>query len=111
MTPPAKKRRLLTEHQKEKMRERRDIPTLYNALDPSQDSTQPPLTEDQLLPDRCVCALADTPFHFVQSGMAKLRLVIQSFCADVDWESFAVKIISQLRQTTKNLHPNKNILR
>ena len=53
--PPMKKRRLLTEHQKEKMREKRDIPTLYNALDPSQDSMQPPLTEDQSLTDRFVC--------------------------------------------------------
>ena len=38
--PPAvKKRRLLTEHQEEVMRERRtDLPTLYNALDPTLDS-------------------------------------------------------------------------
>ena len=34
-----KKRRLLTEHQKEVMRERKvDLPTLYNALDPTLDS-------------------------------------------------------------------------
>ena len=38
--PPAvKKRRLLTEHQEEVMRERRtDLPTLYNVLDPTLDS-------------------------------------------------------------------------
>jgi hypothetical protein len=34
-----KKRRLLTEHQEEVMRERRtDLPMLYNALDPTLDS-------------------------------------------------------------------------
>ena len=42
MIPPAvKKSKLLTEHQKEKMRERSDsIPSLYNTVDPSL-STQP----------------------------------------------------------------------
>lgn len=48
--PLTKKRRLLTEHQEEVMMERRsDLPTLYNALDPSLDSA--PLTtvaQDQI---------------------------------------------------------------
>ena len=51
---PAKKQRLLTEHQKEKRRERSDsIPTMYNALDPSQDASQlVQYTADPPLPDR-----------------------------------------------------------
>ncbi|XP_057292481.1 telomere-associated protein RIF1-like [Hydractinia symbiolongicarpus] len=36
---PLKKKRLLTEHQKEIMRERRDMPMMYNNLDQSQDTT------------------------------------------------------------------------
>ncbi len=47
MTPPAKKTRVLTEHQREKMRERSDIPMLYNALDPSQDNSVPMFSDDQ----------------------------------------------------------------
>ena len=54
---PAKKQRLLTDHQKEKMRERSDsIPVMYNALDPSQDTM--PFTAEKSLPDRyyiCTC--------------------------------------------------------
>ncbi|CAI7994295.1 Telomere-associated protein RIF1 [Geodia barretti] len=39
--PPAKRQQLLTEHQRERMRERREsIPVMYNALDPSQEPTQ-----------------------------------------------------------------------
>ena len=51
---PAKKQRLLTEHQMEKRRERSDgIPTMYNALDPSQDASQlAQYTADPPLPDR-----------------------------------------------------------
>lgn len=42
--PPGKKKKLLTEHQKEKMKERRDsIPTLYNGVEPSLDT---PICED-----------------------------------------------------------------
>ena len=50
--PPAKRQQLLTDHQKEKLRERSDsIPTMYNALDPSQDATQ--CTAQSTIPDRC----------------------------------------------------------
>ena len=50
--PPAKKQQLLTDHQKEKLRERSDsIPTLYNALDPSQDPSQFTATHPYV-PDR-----------------------------------------------------------
>jgi len=38
-SPATKKKRLLTEHQKEIMRERRELPAMYNALDNSQDTT------------------------------------------------------------------------
>ncbi|KAL9968125.1 hypothetical protein ACROYT_G026458 [Oculina patagonica] len=40
IAPSPKKKRVLTEHQKEIMRSRSDVPTLYNALDQSQDCTQ-----------------------------------------------------------------------
>lgn len=38
-SPATKKKRLLTEHQKEMMRTRRELPAMYNALDNSQDTT------------------------------------------------------------------------
>lgn len=51
--PPAKKQRLLTEHQKEKLREKSNIPALYNTLDPSQDVSQQPFSEEsQSVPER-----------------------------------------------------------
>ena len=50
MAPPAKKRRLLTEHQKDKLKEKSDLPAMYNALDPSTQS-QSAFTEDQSLPE------------------------------------------------------------
>ncbi|KAJ7390049.1 DNA-binding protein rif1 [Desmophyllum pertusum] len=40
IAPSPKKKRVLTEHQKEIMRSRSDVPALYNALDQSQDCTQ-----------------------------------------------------------------------
>ena len=50
--PPAKRQQLLTEHQREKFRERSDsIPALYNALDPSQDPSQFTTTQSSV-PDR-----------------------------------------------------------
>ena len=46
--PPAKRQQLLTEHQKEKQRERSDsIPTMYNALDPSQECASQPSVPDR----------------------------------------------------------------
>ena len=51
--PPPTKRRLLTEHQKERLREKSDIPALYNALDPSQDASNLPLSVSQSIPERC----------------------------------------------------------
>ena len=46
MAPSSKKRRLLTEHQEEVMKRRRsDLPTLYNALDPTLDSA--PIVMDE----------------------------------------------------------------
>uniref|UniRef100_A0A7M5VBR8 Telomere-associated protein Rif1 N-terminal domain-containing protein n=1 Tax=Clytia hemisphaerica TaxID=252671 RepID=A0A7M5VBR8_9CNID len=38
-SPGTKKKRLLTEHQKEIMRERKELPAMYNTLDNSQDTT------------------------------------------------------------------------
>ncbi|XP_022791524.1 telomere-associated protein RIF1-like isoform X3 [Stylophora pistillata] len=40
IAPSPKKKRVLTEHQKEILRSRGDVPTLYNALDQSQDCSQ-----------------------------------------------------------------------
>ena len=54
VAPPTKKRRLLTEHQKERLRERSPIPVLYNALDPSQDSSLPFTMDDEPVPERYV---------------------------------------------------------
>ena len=46
VAPSSKKRRLLTEHQEEVMKRRRsDLPTLYNALDPTLDSA--PIVMDE----------------------------------------------------------------
>lgn len=51
VAPAAKKRRLLTEHQKEKRREMSDIPAMYNALDPSLDSALQLLSEEHSIPE------------------------------------------------------------
>ena len=49
--PPSRRQQSLTDHQRERLRERREgIPAMYNALDPSQDFSQS--TAHPTLPDR-----------------------------------------------------------